>query len=29
PDPFAAAVRAAKAALDPSGALNPGVLLDP
>jgi alkyldihydroxyacetonephosphate synthase len=29
PDPFATAVRAAKAALDPSGALNPGVLLDP
>ena len=29
PDTFAAALRAAKAALDPSGALNPGVLLDP
>ena len=29
PDPFAAALRAAKAALDPSGALNPGVLIDP
>ncbi len=29
PEPFAAALRAAKAALDPSGALNPGVLLDP
>jgi alkyldihydroxyacetonephosphate synthase len=29
PDPFAAAVRAAKAAVDPGGALNPGVLIDP
>lgn len=29
PDPFAAALAAAKAALDPSGALNPGVLIDP
>jgi alkyldihydroxyacetonephosphate synthase len=29
PDPFAAALRAAKAELDPTGALNPGVLLDP
>ncbi len=29
PEPFAAAVRAAKAALDPEGRLNPGVLLDP
>jgi alkyldihydroxyacetonephosphate synthase len=29
PDPFAAALRGAKAALDPGGALNPGVLLDP
>jgi alkyldihydroxyacetonephosphate synthase len=29
PDPFAAALRSAKAALDPAGALNPGVLLDP
>jgi len=29
PDPFADALRAAKAALDPSGALNPGVLIDP
>jgi alkyldihydroxyacetonephosphate synthase len=29
PDPFAAALRAAKAALDPAGVLNPGVLLDP
>jgi alkyldihydroxyacetonephosphate synthase len=29
PDPFATAVRAAKAAVDPSGALNPGVLVDP
>ena len=27
PDPFAAALRAAKAALDPAGILNPGVLL--
>ncbi len=29
PEPFAAALRAAKAALDPAGALNPGVLIDP
>jgi alkyldihydroxyacetonephosphate synthase len=29
PDQFAAALRAAKAALDPAGILNPGVLLDP
>jgi alkyldihydroxyacetonephosphate synthase len=29
PDPFAAALKAAKAALDPTGALNPGVLIDP
>lgn len=29
PDPFAAALRAGKAALDPAGILNPGVLLDP
>jgi alkyldihydroxyacetonephosphate synthase len=29
PEPFAAALRAAKHALDPSGALNPGVLIDP
>jgi alkyldihydroxyacetonephosphate synthase len=29
PDLFAAALRAAKAALDPAGALNPGVLIDP
>jgi alkyldihydroxyacetonephosphate synthase len=28
PEPFATALRAAKAALDPSGALNPGVLID-
>jgi alkyldihydroxyacetonephosphate synthase len=28
PDPFAAAMRAAKSALDPAGILNPGVLLD-
>ncbi|MGQ0840263.1 FAD-binding oxidoreductase [Actinokineospora sp.] len=28
PDPFALALRAAKAALDPHGVLNPGVLLD-
>jgi alkyldihydroxyacetonephosphate synthase len=27
PEPFAAALRAAKAALDPTGALNPGVLI--
>ena len=29
PEPFAAALRGAKAALDPGGQLNPGVLLDP
>jgi alkyldihydroxyacetonephosphate synthase len=29
PDAFAAALRAAKAALDPAGLLNPGVLIDP
>ncbi len=29
PDPFAVALRAAKAAVDPTGALNPGVLIDP
>jgi alkyldihydroxyacetonephosphate synthase len=29
PAPFAAALRAAKATLDPSGILNPGVLIDP
>jgi alkyldihydroxyacetonephosphate synthase len=29
PGPFAIALRGAKAALDPSGALNPGVLIDP
>jgi alkyldihydroxyacetonephosphate synthase len=29
PDPFAVALRGAKAALDPAGVLNPGVLLDP
>ena len=29
PDPFAQALRAAKAAVDPAGALNPGVLVDP
>jgi alkyldihydroxyacetonephosphate synthase len=29
PAPFAAALRAAKAELDPSGILNPGVLIDP
>jgi alkyldihydroxyacetonephosphate synthase len=28
PEPFAIALRAAKAALDPAGALNPGVLID-
>ena len=27
--PFAAALRAAKAAVDPAGMLNPGVLIDP
>ena len=29
PDPFAAALRGAKAAVDPRGMLNPGVLVDP
>lgn len=29
PDPFAAALAAAKAAVDPRGLLNPGVLIDP
>jgi alkyldihydroxyacetonephosphate synthase len=29
PDLFASAMRAAKAALDPAGTLNPGVLIDP
>ena len=29
PDPFAAALRGAKAAGDPRGLLNPGVLIDP
>ncbi len=29
PEPFAVALRAAKAALDPEGILNPGVLIDP
>ncbi len=29
PDPFAAALRAAKAAVDPAGILNPGVLIGP
>jgi alkyldihydroxyacetonephosphate synthase len=29
PDPFATALRGAKLALDPTGALNPGVLIDP
>jgi alkyldihydroxyacetonephosphate synthase len=29
PDPFAAALRAAKQAVDPRGILNPGVLIDP
>jgi alkyldihydroxyacetonephosphate synthase len=29
PEPFASALRAAKAAVDPTGSLNPGVLIDP
>jgi alkyldihydroxyacetonephosphate synthase len=29
PEPFATALRAAKSAVDPAGALNPGVLIDP
>ncbi len=29
PEPFAAALRGAKAAIDPTGALNPGVLIEP
>ena len=29
PEPFAAALRGAKAAVDPAGILNPGVLVDP
>ena len=29
PEPFAAALRAAKRAVDPAGILNPGVLIDP
>ncbi len=29
PEPFASALRAAKAAVDPGGRLNPGVLVDP
>jgi alkyldihydroxyacetonephosphate synthase len=29
PEPFATALRAAKASVDPSGVLNPGVLVDP
>jgi alkyldihydroxyacetonephosphate synthase len=29
PDPFAAALRGAKAALEPAGVMNPGVLVDP
>ena len=29
PEPFAVALRATKHALDPSGVLNPGVLIDP
>ena len=29
PEPFAEALRAAKAAVDPAGILNPGVLVDP
>src|SRR4029077_19032255 len=29
PEPFAAALRGAKAAVDPHGIMNPGVLIDP
>ena len=29
PDPFASALRGAKAAIDPRGIMNPGVLIDP
>ena len=29
PEPFAEALRAAKRAVDPTGVLNPGVLVDP
>ncbi len=29
PEPFAAALRGAKAAVDPQGIMNPGVLIDP
>jgi alkyldihydroxyacetonephosphate synthase len=29
PGPFAAALRGAKAAVDPAGIMNPGVLVDP
>jgi alkyldihydroxyacetonephosphate synthase len=29
PEPFAAALRGAKAAIDPQGIMNPGVLIDP
>jgi len=29
PEPFAAALQAAKRAVDPAGILNPGVLIDP
>jgi alkyldihydroxyacetonephosphate synthase len=29
PEPFAAALRAAKSAVDPDGVMNPGVLVDP
>ena len=29
PEPFAAALRGAKGAVDPAGVMNPGVLIDP